>query len=149
MIRFECKAFQELALDELYATMVLRQEVFVVEQDCVYLDADGKDQAGWHLMGWDEAGELVAYLRILPEGISYPGYVSIGRVVTSEKVRREGTGKLLMTVALEKAALLFPALSIKISAQVYLLRFYNSFGFEAVGEEYLEDGIPHIAMVRR
>ena len=149
MIRFVCKLFQELSLEELYAAMVLRQEVFVVEQDCVYLDADDKDQTSWHLLGFDEFGNLVAYLRILPKGVSYDNYPSIGRVVTSEKVRRKGAGKELMEKALIEANKLFPEEIIKISAQKYLLDFYNSFGFEVIGEEYLEDGIPHFAMLRK
>lgn len=129
--------------------MVLRQAVFVVEQDCVYLDADGKDQESWHLMGVNSEKELVAYLRILPKGISYQNYPSIGRVLTAEKVRRDGAGKALMQQALIEAERIFPGEAIKISAQTYLNGFYESFGFEPVGEEYLEDGIPHVAMVRK
>lgn len=149
MIRFICKVFQELSLEELYAMMVLRQEVFVVEQDCVYLDADGKDQEAWHLLGLDENESLVAYLRILPKGLSYEKYPSIGRVVSSDKVRGEGVGKLLLERALQESEKLFPGQGVKISAQVYLLKFYQSFGFEATDDEYLEDGIPHIAMIRK
>ncbi len=148
MIQFKCKKFQELSLEELYATMVLRQEVFVVEQDCVYLDADNKDQDSWHLMGFDETESLVAYLRLIPKGLSYEKYPSFGRVVTSEKVRRGGAGKALMNAALKEAEKYFPNQTIKISAQVYLIRFYQSFGFEPIGEHYLEDGIPHVAMLR-
>jgi ElaA protein len=149
MINFSLKSFSELSLEELYAIMILRQEVFVVEQDCVYLDADNKDQNSWHLLGENEDGELVAYLRILPKGVSYESYPSIGRIVTSSKVRRQGAGKALLAESLKHADRLYPGANIKISAQTYLLRFYRSFGFEPTGEEYLEDGIPHMAMVRR
>lgn len=149
MIRFICKTFQELSNEELYASMVLRQEVFVLEQNCPYLDADGKDQDAWHLLGFDTKGSLIAYLRILPKGISYENYPSIGRVVTSQSIRRNGAGKALMLRALEETDRLFPGEALKISAQVYLLRFYSDLGFQAVGEEYLEDGIPHIAMIRK
>jgi len=148
MINFTCKAFEELSLDELYALMVLRQEVFVVEQDCVYLDADGKDQKAWHLLGKEADGFLAAYVRILSKGVSYEKYPSIGRVVTTEKSRKQGVGRALMKQALVETARLFPGETIKISAQVYLIRFYKSFGFEPVGEEYLEDGIPHIGMLK-
>lgn len=149
MINFTLKAFAELSLDELYATMVLRQEVFAVEQDCVYLDADDKDQMSWHLLGKDEDGDLVAYLRILPKGTTYENYPSLGRIVTSSKVRRKGVGKLLVTEGLRHAENLFPKTAIKISAQTYLLKFYQSFDFAPVGEGYLEDGIPHIAMLKK
>lgn len=149
MIKFETKRFEELSLHEFYNIMVLRQEVFVVEQDCPYLDADGKDQAAWHLIGKNEPGEIIAYLRILPKGITYEKYPSLGRVVTSSKVRGNGTGKKLMKQALAVLKKLFPDKAVKISAQTYLLKFYQSFDFEAVGEEYLEDGIPHIGMIRK
>ena len=149
MIQYTCKKFRELSLDDLYAMMVLRQEIFVVEQDCVYLDADGKDQIAWHLLGKNEEGILVSYLRILPKGASYDHYPSMGRVVTAEKVRRQGAGKELMKQALIEAERLFSGETLKISAQVYLIRFYKSFGFEAIGEEYMEDGIPHIGMVKK
>lgn len=148
MINFSLKPFYELSLDELYDAMVLRQEVFSVEQDCVYLDADNKDQESWHLLGKNDKGALVAYLRILPKGLSYEKYPSIGRVVTSEKVRKQGAGKALLGAAIQETNILFPGADIKISAQTYLLRFYKSFGFEPRGEEYLEDGIPHMAMIR-
>lgn len=149
MIKFDCKKFEELSLEELYKIIELRQEVFVVEQNCVYQDLDNKDQDSWHLMGWNDEKQLVAYLRLMPEGLSYADHASIGRVVTAQKVRKQGAGKELMKRALEVAEKLFPKCTLKISAQVYLLKFYNSFGFEAVGAEYLEDGIPHIAMIRK
>lgn len=148
-IRFSYLPFQELSLQQLYQIMQLRQEVFVVEQNCPYLDADGKDQVGYHLMGQDTNGQLMAYTRLLPKGISYEQYVSIGRVVTSPKTRGTGMGKLLMQESLKAIEALFPATDIKISAQSYLIKFYESFGFQTVGESYLEDDIPHIAMIKK
>lgn len=146
-LRFSCKPFTALNTVELYAFMQLRQEVFVVEQDCPYLDADGKDQSSWHLMGWRE-DQLVAYTRLVPRGISYPRHVSIGRVVTHSSVRGKGAGKKLMRESLIQIRTLFPNSSIKMSAQSYLIPFYESFGFKTIGAQYLEDGIPHIAMIK-
>ncbi len=146
-MNFLCKPFQQLTLQELYSAMMLRQAVFVVEQDCPYLDADGKDQVGWHLLGYDE-GQLGAYARLLPVGVSYEAYPSIGRVVTSAQFRRGGFGLLLMQEAVQQSERLFGKTAIKLSAQQYLVKFYQRFGFETVGAGYLEDGIPHIAMVR-
>ncbi len=143
----KCLPFYQLNLDEIYQSMALRQEVFVVEQNCPYLDADGKDQDAWHLMGFDEANNLIAYTRLLPKGISYEKYASIGRVVTSPKARGEGAGKEIMTASIEWCAKLFPNQPVKISAQTYLLKFYKNLGFEPVGEGYLEDDIPHIGMI--
>ncbi|MDZ4679080.1 MAG: GNAT family N-acetyltransferase [Saprospiraceae bacterium] len=148
VLRFTCKYFEELTLHELYEIMVLRQVVFAVEQDCPYLDADGKDLKCWHLMGRNEAGKLFAYARLLPEGVSYPGYASIGRVVSSPEARGMGAGRQLMQAAMAQMPLLFPSLPIRIGAQQYLIKFYESFGFQIDGEMYLEDGIPHVEMVR-
>jgi ElaA protein len=129
--------------------MALRQEVFIVEQNCPYLDADGRDKDAYHLIGLDEKGQLLAYTRLLPKGIAYEQYVSIGRVVTSPKVRRKGLGKQLMEESIRQANLVFPPADIKISAQCYLIEFYESLGFQSMGESYLEDDIPHIAMIRK
>ncbi len=149
MCHFKYKPFSELENEELYEIMALRQEVFVVEQDCPYLDADGKDQPAWHLMGFDKNEKLIAYSRIVPSGVSYKNYVSIGRIVSSPSIRGKGVGKKLMIESLATVEKLFKGQSIKISAQCYLTRFYESFGFETTGEEYLEDNIPHIAMIRQ
>lgn len=147
-LRFNCQYFSDLSIVELYACMRLRQEVFVVEQDCPYLDADGKDQQSWHLLGWQNQ-QLVAYTRLVPGGISYPDYVSIGRVVTHQSVRRTGVGRALMQESIRQIARLFPEMPVKMSAQCYLVDFYKSFGFETTGAAYPEDGIPHIAMIRK
>ena len=129
--------------------MVLRQTVFVVEQDCVYLDADGNDEKAWHLMGFDEHQQLTAYTRLLPKGTTYENYPAFGRVVTSSSVRGQGVGRELMEQTLIWMEKIFPGEDVKISAQCYLEKFYKSLGFETVGEEYLEDGIPHYPMLRK
>ena len=147
-LTYRCLPFDALTLAELYATMRLRQEVFVVEQDCPYLDADGKDQSSHHVLGEDEKGELHAYTRLVPKGISYPDYPSIGRVVTSAAVRGRGEGYPLMRFSIERCEALFGNGPIKISAQRHLQGYYGKLGFVATGEAYLEDGIPHVAMVR-
>jgi len=140
------KPFKELTPDELYAIMRLRNEVFVVEQNCVYQDADNKDPRCYHLMLLNN-DELIAYARLLPQGLSYEE-MSIGRVISSPKARGTGAGRLLMKTAIEQCALIFGEGSIKIGAQAYLSNFYASFGFKEVGEIYDEDGIPHITMIK-
>lgn len=147
MLRWVYKGFSDLSLEELYALMRLRQEVFVVEQNCVYLDADGKDFEAFHLLGYGEGDVLLAYARILPPGISYEE-VALGRIVTSQQARGEGLGKALMEEQLIRVREQFGAVPIRISAQCYLDRFYKGFGFVPVGEPYLEDGIPHQQMFR-
>lgn len=146
MISWSCKKFDELSVQELYSIMQLRNEVFVVEQDCVYQDADNKDQSSYHFMGW-ETDKLVAYTRILPPGIAYP-QPSIGRVVTSPASRRKGFGRELMTRSIEHTIILFGNTPIRIGAQVYLEQFYIQLGFEPSGKIYLEDGIEHTEMIR-
>jgi ElaA protein len=126
--------------------MRLRNEVFVVEQNCVFQDADGKDQKCYHLMGVVN-GELVAYARLVPAKVSYD-YVSIGRIVTSPSFRSKGAGKALVSTAIEQCNSLFGEQTIKIGAQLYLKHFYETFGFKQTSEVYDEDGIPHIEMVR-
>ena len=147
-LTYTTKPFHALTSIELYRLLQLRQEVFVVEQECPYLDADGMDDKCIHVLGFTENAITEAYCRICPAGTSYEGYVSIGRVVTSKQIRKAGEGRRLMIYALEKAHKLFPNVPIKISAQTYLIKFYNSLGFQEVGKEYLEDGIPHVAMVK-
>jgi ElaA protein len=143
------KKFEDLTVQELYDIMVLRQEVFVVEQDCPYLDADGRDTLGWHAMLIDGPDDqIMAYTRLLGPGVSYEKYSSIGRVVSSQKGRGKGYGKAIMDESVSKLISLYPDHSIKISAQSYLLKFYTEFGFVKTGEEYLEDGIPHMGMIR-
>ena len=149
MLDFECVPFEGLSLETLYTVLALRQEVFMIEQTCYYLDADGRDQVSWHLIGRDEHGKILAYARLLPPGVPFEGHTSIGRVLTAAEARRTGAGKALLQKAIEESARIFGNFPIAISAQSYLLRFYQSFGFVEEGEEYLEDGIPHIHMTRK
>ncbi|MBP6431238.1 MAG: GNAT family N-acetyltransferase [Ferruginibacter sp.] len=146
MINWVLKKFDELLPLELYAIMQLRNEVFVVEQNCVYQDADNKDIQSHHLCGWSNA-TLVAYSRILPTGLAYEKYSSIGRVVNSPKYRGTGIGKELVSTSITHTKKLYLTSNIKIGAQLYLKKFYESFGFEQIGDEYLEDNIPHIPML--
>ena len=139
------KKFDELTATELYAIMQLRNEVFVVEQNCVYQDADNKDAKSFHFMGWDNT-TLVAYTRIIPQGISYTE-ASIGRVVTNPKYRGTGAGRELMQLSIRNTYNLFNCTAIKIGAQLYLKNFYKSFGFVQCSQQYLEDNIPHIEML--
>lgn len=147
MVNWTIKRFHGLTLEELYRILQLRTEVFIVEQNCVYQDPDGKDQFAWHLMAIEDE-KLAAYTRILPPGVSSES-PAIGRVVTSSSKRRSGLGRELMRRSIETCEKLFGKTSITLSAQVYLQSFYESLGFIVVGEEYLEDGIPHIKMLRK
>ena len=140
------KKFDELTPLELYNVLRLRSEVFVVEQNCVFLDMDNKDQQSFHLMGSHD-NELVAYVRLLPPGLAYDE-ISIGRVVSSPQYRGSGAGKLIMQKAISTAAELFRKQPIRIGAQLYLKNFYSSLGFEPQGDIYLEDGIQHIIMLK-
>lgn len=145
IIQWTIKDFNDLTPSELYAILQLRNEVFVVEQNCVFQDADDKDQHCKHLMGWLE-GRLVAYTRLVPPGVSYTE-PSIGRVITSPSVRRTGAGKELMKRSIDAVKVLYGNIPQRIGAQLYLKEFYASFGFIVAGEIYLEDGIEHIEMV--
>ena len=143
-LRWKYQSFEELTNLQLYTILQLRIEVFSVEQNCVYQDADNKDLKSFHLSAWDN-NVLVAYCRILPPNVCYKD-ASIGRVVTSISYRRTGAGRELMQRAITAALQQFNYCEITISAQLYLKRFYESFGFKPLGETYLEDGIPHIEM---
>ncbi|NBA85487.1 GNAT family N-acetyltransferase [Emticicia sp. CRIBPO] len=145
-LHFVCKSFQELSLQELYEVLALRQRVFIVEQNCPFLDADGKDQYAMHCLGYDEEGKITAYTRIFDENISYEGFLSIGRVVSDPDARGLGYGKQLMEYSIQKTLELFGPKTIKIGAQAYLEKFYNGFGFKSTGYDYVEDGIDHKIM---
>jgi ElaA protein len=146
MLHWVFKSFRDLSVTELYAIMRLRQEVFVVEQNCPYLDADGKDLKCYHLMGYVN-DQLVAYSRIVPPDVSYPE-ASIGRVVSSTSHRNKAYGIQLMNESIKRIENLYGPVPIRIGAQQYLQKFYESFGFARIDEPYLEDGIPHIIMLR-
>ena len=139
------KTFEELSTQELYDILQLRSEVFVVEQDCVYQDIDGKDQKALHIIG-TKAGKVVAYTRCFPPGI-YFEEAAIGRVVVVEDQRKFGYGHDIMKASMEAIKKRFNTERVKLSAQTYLIKFYQSHGFHTTGEGYLEDVIPHIAMV--
>ena len=147
-ITWYLRTFEELSTIELYNILQLRQDVFVVEQNCPYLDCDNKDQTSHHLMGWfttHSTTELVAYLRILiPQDQS--GCPHIGRVVCHRKNRQKGIGMQLLQKGIAECTALFPAAPIKISAQQYLVTFYSYLGFRVSSDPYDEDGIPHIGM---
>ena len=145
-LRWEWKAFNELSAEEMYTVLCVRQEVFVLEQECLYLDADGKDRKSFHLMGFD-GNELLAYARIVEPGVSYKE-VSIGRILSSKKARGTGAGVELMNQALTRIEEIYGKVPVRISAQSYLEKFYKKFGFEPTGKEYLEDEIPHMEMLR-
>ena len=136
------KSFDELTVRELYAILTLRAQVFVIEQSCVYLDPDGKDAASRHL--WAARGDdVLAYLRIVPPGVSY-AEIAIGRVVTAPAARGSGLGKELMRRGIAACG----AQPIRIGAQCYLEKFYSELGFRRAGPDYVEDGIPHLEMLR-
>ena len=146
MIEIKVKTFQELTTQELYDLLQLRSEVFVVEQDCVYQDIDGKDQNALHVIGYKNEN-VVAYTRIFKPGY-YFDEASIGRVVVKDSERQHKYGYDIMKASVEAIKNHYNVSTIKISAQIYLKRFYNNLEFFEVGEEYLEDGIPHVGMIR-
>jgi ElaA protein len=143
--------FGELRPDDLYDALALRSRVFVVEQNCVFLDADGFDQASWHLLGRAEVngkpGALVSYLRVVDPGLKYEA-PSIGRVITAPEVRRSGAGRELMAEGIVRCISAWPGRGIRIGAQARLESFYNDFGFVREGQAYIEDDIPHLEMWR-
>ncbi|WP_270304841.1 GNAT family N-acetyltransferase [Terrisporobacter petrolearius] len=144
-MNWKIKKFNELNIEEIYKILALRNEIFIVEQDCPYLDCDDKDLNSYHLF-LRENGEIVSYLRILEKGVSYDE-ISIGRVAVKKSYRGKGISRKMMQKAIEFIENNLSENTIKIQAQAYLLDFYSSLGFKAVSEEYLEDNIPHIDMI--
>ncbi|MEL4025133.1 GNAT family N-acetyltransferase [Lysinibacillus endophyticus] len=144
-MNFQLKTFNELTTTELYNILKERTDVFVVEQNCPYPEVDGKDLQSYHLFK-EENGEIIAYLRILPPGVSYPE-LSIGRVLVKEDYRGQKLAQQMMEEALSYITSELKETTVKIQAQHYLEDFYRSFGFEVISEVYLEDGIPHIDML--
>jgi ElaA protein len=145
-MNFETSAFHSLSLNDFYDIISLRIQVFVIEQNCPYQDLDGKDKKSFHVIGKDTKGEIKATARILPAGISYPE-VAIGRVVVAEEHRGTGAGHQLMNSCMEFIENQFGKVSVRISAQKHLEKFYNQHHFVSTGKEYLEDGIPHVEML--
>jgi ElaA protein len=146
-LSWQCLPFSDLSATQLYAILKARSEVFVVEQNCVYLDMDGVDPLCQHLVAWTPAQEVAAYLRLVPPGIKF-AEASLGRVISSPALRGTGIGKQLLSKALEQLAQSYPGQPIRIGAQQYLEKFYQSFGFETASAMFLEDDIPHIEMLR-
>ena len=149
-VSWQAKRYADLSLDELYELLRLRSQVFVIEQNCVYLDPDDKDRhpEAVHLMGRAGDGRLAAYLRILPPGLSYP-QVSFGRVLTAAEFRGQRLGGPLLEAALIEIQRRWPGADIQIGAQSHLQTYYGRYGFEPSSELYVEDGIPHIDLLRR
>jgi len=146
MLAWIFKRFEQLSPQELYDALALRQKVFIVEQNCPYLDADGKDKQAYHLLGY-EGHKLLTYARITFPGVRFTE-VSVGRIISDPGYRREGLGKKVTDMALKKIREVYGNVPVRISAQSYLVPFYESFGFKVVGDEYDEDGIPHREMLR-
>ena len=146
MINFNWYPFSNLSVEQLYAVLALRSEVFVVQQNCVYLDPDGKDIFALHLLG-QEKNSLVAYLRLFPP-TDTENFIIFGRVLTAGSSRKKGYGKKLIQGLLDYCNANYPGITIKCSAQHYLKKFYEEFGFQAYGDPYEEEGILHIAMER-
>ncbi len=144
---FYLKKFVELTPIELHDLFALRSEVFVVEQSCVYQDIDGKDKKALHVI-CKEGNKIIAYARILAKGMSYIENISLGRLVVIKKERGKGMGHKLLSFCLQWIKKENPKQAIKISAQSHLEVFYNKHGFKKQGKQYLEDGIPHIAMIK-
>ncbi|WP_116771566.1 GNAT family N-acetyltransferase [Maribacter litoralis] len=146
MLEIKVMNFTEFNTEELYNVLQLRSDIFVVEQDCVYLDIDGKDDKAVHVVGLKD-NKVVAYTRVFKPG-DYFDEASIGRVAVHKEYRKFGYGKVIMQASIKVVKEHFNCTEIKISAQKYLTKFYSDLGFNSIGEEYLEDGIPHIGMLK-
>lgn len=149
-IKWYIKSFKDLSKEDLYALLKLRVDVFVVEQECPYNEIDGKDNhpETRHLFGRNNAGHMVACLRILPPGLSFK-QVSMGRVVVEKNSRGQGISDVMLKIALDHIHHIWPGENVQIGAQVYLKAFYETHGFETISDPYLEDGIPHIDMIKK
>jgi len=146
-VQWHVSGFDGLSINDLYDLIAARVEVFIVEQNCPYQDVDGKDRHALHVWARDEANHVVAYARITHPGVRFQE-PSIGRVITTQAGRSKGLGRELMTRAIAVIEARYPQQAIRISAQQYLERFYQSLGFKTVSEPYLEDNIPHLEMLR-
>ena len=147
-VHWHWSRFHELSVDDLYDSLALRSNVFSVEQACAYLDPDGVDRHSGHLLGRDDAGVLQAYLRVVDPGVKYVE-PSIGRVITAAQARGTGLGRRLVAEGLARCTVAWPGQAIRISAQAHLDGFYAGFGFVPAAEPHIEDGIPHLLMLRR
>ena len=150
MIDWQFSPFSDLAPADLYEVLAQRQQVFILEQTCLYPDIDGLDPVAHHLLGWrmvEGKRQLAAYLRVLGPGVKYDE-MSLGRVITTQAARGSGAGRALLARGIECAEALYPGHRIRIGAQQYLEKFYQGFGFVTVSEPYDEDGIQHVDMLR-
>ncbi|WP_347923247.1 GNAT family N-acetyltransferase [Pontimicrobium sp. SW4] len=147
MLEITTKTFQELTTKEMYDLLQLRQEVFIVEQNCIYYDIDGKDEKALHIIG-KKNNKIIAYTRVFKPD-DYFKEASIGRVVVSKEERQHKYGYDIMEASIKAVNDNFNETTIKLSGQTYLKKFYNNLGFKEIGEEYLEDGIPHILMEKK
>jgi len=147
-VSWKVKNFDELTPHELYEILALRQNVFIIEQNCIYEDLDNYDQKATHVFTQNEDQKVIAYLRILPPLTKFKNDYSISRVATCQSIRKSGLGKQLMTKALATLNESFNNPPIRISAQKYLEKFYQELGFKTVSDSYLEDGIPHVEMLK-
>ncbi len=149
-VQWQWSAYEDLSRDDLYAILARRQEVFIIEQQCIYSDLDGIDPHAFHLLGWGEVDgrrELLAYLRCVHPGVKY-AEVSLGRVLSANAARGTGIGRALLAEALRHTERAYPGQAIRISAQLYLEKFYAGFGFVSTSAPYDEDGIPHVEMLK-
>ncbi|HTD05013.1 GNAT family N-acetyltransferase [Undibacterium sp.] len=146
-ITWQCARLSELSAAQQYAIFSARSEVFVVEQNCAFLDMDGLDLDAVHVIGWAGSNTVAAYLRIVAPGIKFPE-PSLGRVITTRPYRGGGAGRALIAEGIRQLERIYPGQAIRIGAQAYLEKFYGAFGFKTVTEIYLEDDIPHLDMVR-
>jgi ElaA protein len=146
-MKITVKTFDQLTINELHDLLRLRSEVFVVEQDCVYQDIDGKDKKALHVIG-EQDNKIVAYTRCFKPGI-YFDEAAIGRVVVDQSYRKFKLGHDIMKASIEAIRNHYSTETIKLSGQTYLIKFYKTHGFKQIGEGYLEDGIPHIAMIKK
>lgn len=148
LLKWQWCSLDELTTTQLYAVLSTREAVFVLEQNCAYQELDGLDLQAMHLIAWNgESHEVAAYLRVLAPGVKYTE-PAIGRVLTSQKFRKQGLGRTLVSKGLAHVGKAYPGHAVRISAQAHLERFYRSLGFEVASEPYLEDGIPHVEMLR-
>ena len=150
MLRWEFLRFDDLPIRDWYQVSSARVDVFVMEQNCPFQDNDGADFYSWHLMGWYEENgsrELAAYCRLVDAGVKFPE-PSIGRVVTPRAFRLKGFGKILMAEAVKRHEQIYPGQPNRIGAQQRLEKFYQGFGFKTISDTYIEDGIPHVEMLR-